>query len=106
MEPGLGVDEKPLQDPLPRVVVCDELVDVIALGGGIFRVRADVEVEPGAVAQEDVAAPPPRDDLAEQIAGNLIGAQPALPLERARDAVLVLDSEDPDRKSTRLNSSH
>ena len=87
--------EQPLEDPLPRLVVGDQLDDVVALGGGVLRVAADVEVEPGAVAQEDVAAAAPADDLAEQVAGHLVGAQPALALERARDAVLVLDAEDP-----------
>src|SRR5699024_1277416 len=56
---------------------------------------ADVEVQAGAVAEEDVAAAPPADDLAEQVARDLVGAQPPLALERARHAVLVLDPEDP-----------
>ena len=57
--------------------------------------RADVEVEPGAVAQEDVAAAAPADDLAEQVTGDLVRRETALPLEGAGDAVLVLDPEDP-----------
>ena len=95
VQPLLGVEEQPLEDPLPRLVVGDQLDDVVALRGGVLGVAADVEVEPGAVAQEDVAAAAPADDLAEQVAGHLVGAQPALALERARDAVLVLDAEDP-----------
>ena len=91
----LGVEQQPLEDPLPRLVVGDQLGDVVALGRGVLRVAADVEVEPGAVAQEDVAAAPPADDLAEQVARHLVRAQPTLALERARDAVLVLDAEDP-----------
>ena len=94
-QPALGVDEQPLEDPLPRLVVGDQVDDVVALGGGVLRVAADVEVEPGAVAEEDVAGAAPGDDLAEEVPRDLVGAQPALPLERARDAVLVLDPEDP-----------
>ena len=90
----LGVLEEPLQDALAGLVVGDELVDVVALGGGVLGMAADVEVEPGSVAQEDVAAAPPADDLAEQVARHLVGAQPALAAERARHAVLVLDAED------------
>src|SRR5690349_24000725 len=58
--------------------------DVVALGGGVLRVTADVEVEPRAVAEEDVGRTAPADDLAEEVARDLVG----------------------DRKSTRLNSSH
>ena len=95
VQPLLGVEQQPLEDPLPRLVVGDQLDHVVALGRGVLRVAADVEVEPGAVAQEDVAAAPPADHLAEQVARHLVRAQPALALERARDAVLVLDPEDP-----------
>ena len=59
-EPALGVDEQPLEDPLPRLVVDHQLADVVALRRGVLRVAADVEVEAGAVAQEDVAASAPR----------------------------------------------
>nr|BFE80018.1 hypothetical protein GCM10020093_026190 [Planobispora longispora] len=72
----------------------DELHDVVALGGGVLRMAAHVEVEAGAVAQEDVARPPPGDDPAEQVARDLVGGQPPLPPERAGDAVLVLKPED------------
>src|SRR5690606_17445754 len=72
-----------------------QLRDVVALRRRVLRVAADVEVEAGAVAQEDVAAAPPRDDLAEQVAGHLVGAEAALAPERARHPVLVLDPEDP-----------
>ncbi len=105
VQPLLGVEEQPLEDPLPRLVVGDQLDDVVALGGGVLRVAADVEVEPGAVAQEDVAAAAPADDLAEQVARHLVGAQPALALERARDAVLVLDPEDPPVHAATLRPS-
>jgi hypothetical protein len=95
VEALLGVEQQPLEHPLPCLVVGDQLDHVVALRRGVLRVAADVEVEPGAVAQEDVAAPTPADDLAEQVAGHLVRAETALALERARHAVLVLDAEDP-----------
>src|SRR4028118_1277938 len=61
----------------------DELLEVVALGRGVLGVAADVEVEPGTVAEEHVARAAPAHDLAEEVAGDLVGAQPALPLERA-----------------------
>ena len=94
-EPALRVGDQALEDPLPRLVVDHELADVVALGRRVLRVRADVEVEPRAVAEEDVARPAPRDDPAEEVAGDLVRAEPALTLERAGHAVLVLDAEDP-----------
>ena len=94
-QPALGVLDETLEDPLPRLVLDDELPHRVALGRGVLRVRADVEVEAGAVAEEDVARPAPRDDPAEEVAGDLVGREPTLPLRRAGHAVLVLDPEDP-----------
>ena len=93
-QPPLGVLLEALEDPLPRLVVDDQVDRRVALGGGVLGVAADVEVEPGAVAQEDVGAAAPADDAAEEVAGDLVGREPALALERARDAVLVLETED------------
>jgi hypothetical protein len=56
VESLLGILEQSLEDPLPRLVVGDQLDDVVALRCGVLRVAAHVEVEPGAVAEEDVAA--------------------------------------------------
>src|SRR3546814_2777987 len=61
-EPCLGRLEQLLEDPLPRLVVGDEVEDRVALGCGVLGMGADVEVEPGAVGQEQVAAAPPRHD--------------------------------------------
>jgi hypothetical protein len=94
-EPVLGVDHQPFEDPLPCPVVRDEVDQVVALGRRVLGVAADVEVEPRTVAQEDVAAAPPRHDPSEEVARHLVGRQTALALERAGDAVLVLDAEDP-----------
>src|SRR3954447_15003799 len=91
----LGVDEQALEDPLPRLVVNDELGEVVALGGRVLGVAAHVEVEPRAVAEEDVGAAPPRDHAAEQVSGDLVRGEPALAAKGARDAVLGLDAEDP-----------
>ena len=91
----LGRAQELLEDALPRLVVGDEVEDRVALGRGVLRVGADVEVQAGAVGEEDVAAATPRHDPSEEVAGHLVGAQAALAPERARDAVLVLESEDP-----------
>ena len=93
-QPLLGAAHEALEDPLPRLVVHDEVGDRVALGRGVLGVAADVEVEAGAVLEEDVARAAPRDDPAEQVAGDLVGAEPALAAQRARDAVLVLEPED------------
>ena len=69
--------------------------DRVALGGGVLGVAADVEVEAGAVLEEHVARAAPRHDPAEQVAGDLVGAEPALAAQGAGDAVLVLEPEDP-----------
>ena len=69
---ALEVVEQALEDALARPVVHDQLADVVALGGRVLGVRADVEVEPGAVAQEDVAAAPPADDPTEQVPRHLV----------------------------------
>ena len=91
----LGRLDEALEDPLPRLVVDDELVQRVALRRGVLGVGADVEVQAGAVLQEHVGAAAPADDPAEQVAGDLVGAEPALPAQRARDAVLVLEAVDP-----------
>ena len=75
----LGAPHQALEDALPRLVVHDEVVDGVALGGGVLGVTADVEVEPGAVLEEDVARTPPRHHPTEQVAGDLVGAQAPLP---------------------------
>ena len=83
-----------LEDPLARLVVDDEVVERVALRRGVLGVRTDVEVEPGAVLQEHVGAAAPRHDPAEQVAGDLVGAEPALAAQGAGHAVLVLEAED------------
>ena len=94
-QPPLGVDQQVLEDPLTGLVVGDELVQRVALRGGVLGVAADVEVEPGPVAQEHVRRPAPGHDAAEQVARHLVRGQPALAVEGARDPELGLETEDP-----------
>ena len=55
---GLGGLEEALEDPFPRLVVDDQVVNRIAFGGGVLGVGADVEIETGPVFKEDVRGPP------------------------------------------------
>ena len=58
-QPLVGVHLQALEDPLPRLVVRDEVKDVVALRCRVLRMAAHVEVEPRSVPQEDVAAAAP-----------------------------------------------
>ncbi len=91
----LGEGEQLLEDPLAGLVVHDQVVDRVALRRRVLGMAAHIEVEPGAVLEEHVAAAPPGDDAAEQVAGDLVGAQATLASQRAGDPVLVLEAEDP-----------
>ncbi len=86
-------EEQSLQNPLPRLVVGDDVIQAVTLGCGVLRVAADVEVEPGTVLEEHIRGTTPAHDSAEQVPGYLVGREPALPAQRAGDPVLVLDSE-------------
>ncbi len=90
----LGVDQQVFQNALAGAVVGDQLDQVVALGGGVLGVAAHVEVQPRAVAQEDVGAAAPRHHPPEQIAGNLVGAEPTVAVERAGDTEFGLDAHD------------
>ena len=93
-EPVLGAGEKLFENTLPGLVVYDQVMNRIAFRGGIFGVGPDVEVEPSTIAKKDVAAASPRHNSSEKVAGDLVRAEATLAVQRARDAVLVLDSED------------
>jgi len=90
----LRVDEQPLEDALAGPVVHDHVRHRVALGRGVLGVGAHVEVEPGAVAEEDIAGSSPGDDPAEKVAGDLVGRQAPLATVRAGHSVLGLESED------------
>jgi hypothetical protein len=77
VQPLLGVESSPSRTRSPALswVTSSTMSShsgVAYSGGCRRRGRA------GAVAQEDVAAAPPADHLAEQVAGDLVRAQPAL----------------------------
>jgi len=57
----LGLVPEIVDDPLTRLVVDDELGDVIALGRRVLGVEPDVEVEARAVLEEDVRVAGARD---------------------------------------------
>ncbi|SKV39696.1 Uncharacterised protein [Mycobacteroides abscessus subsp. abscessus] len=87
----LGIDEQIFQNTLAGTVMGDQLHQTVAFGGGVFRVAAHVEVEPGAVAQKDVGAATPGHHAAEQVPSDLVGAQPPVAVKSARNAELGLD---------------
>src|SRR4029079_11256334 len=90
----LGALHEAFEDALPRLVVDDDVVDGVAFGRRVFGVAADVEVETCAVLEEDVAGAAPRDDAAEEVARDFVGAEAAWAAQRAGDAVFVLEPED------------
>ena len=89
------VDHQSFEDPFARFVVRDQVSEVVALRSRILGVAADVEIEAGAVVQEDVTASSPRHHAPEQVARYLVGRQPPLPVKGAGEAVFSLDSENP-----------
>ena len=58
----LGIHTEPFQDPLPRTIVSDQLLHAVAFRSRILRVAAYIEIQPGPVAQEDIAASAPRNN--------------------------------------------
>ena len=94
-QPLLGVDQQVLQHPLARAIVGDELHEAVALRGRILRVAADIEVQPRAVAEEDVRASAPRHHTPEQITCDLVGTQPSMPVKGAGHTEFGLDAHDP-----------
>ncbi len=93
-QPLLCLVEEILDDALARLVVDDEIRDVVALRGGVLGVEAGVEIQARAVLEEDVGVARPGDDLLEQVAGDIVGREAALAVEGTGQAVLVLEAED------------
>ena len=93
-KPLLRLVQQVLDDALARLVVDDEVGDVVALGRGVLGMEARVEIEAGAVLEEDIGVAGARDDLLEQVPRDIVGRQPPLAVQRAGEAVLVLEPED------------
>ena len=93
VEALLGVDHEAFEDALAGPVVFDQVLDRVALGGGVLGVGADVEVEAGAVAEEHVGGAAPGDHSPEEVAGHFVRRQAALSPEGASDPVFGLQSE-------------
>src|SRR5206468_1232236 len=91
----LGLVQEVLDDALAGLVVDDQLGHVVALGRRVLGMEPGVEVEPGAVFQEDVRVAGAGNDLLEQVTGDVVGRQATLTVEGAGEAVLVLEAEDP-----------
>ena len=94
-QPAFGVDQQTFEGALAGLVVHHQVDDVVAFGRRVFGMAPDVEVEACAVAEKDVAGSAPRDDPPKQVPSDLIGRQPPLAVERAGNAVLVLQAENP-----------
>ena len=94
VQPHLRRRQQMLQDPLARLVVRDQFLDRVAFGRRVFGVGTDVEVQARAVLEEHVGRSAPMDDPAEEVPGDLVGTQPPLAPEGARDPVFVLQPED------------
>ena len=93
-EPLLRLVQQVLDDALARLVMDDEVGDVVALGRGVLGMEARVEIEAGAVLEEDVGVAGARDDLLEEVPRHVVGRQAALAVQGAGEAVLVLEAED------------
>ena len=63
-------------------------------GRGVLGVEAGVEVEARPVLQEHVGVAGARDHLLEEVAGDVVGREPPLAVQRAGEPVLVLHPED------------
>ena len=75
-------------------ILGDQLNETVALGGCIFGVRTDVEIQPSAIAKEHVGTATPRNDAPEEVPGHLVWTEPAVAVERARHTEFGLDAHD------------
>src|SRR5699024_7670581 len=82
------------EDRVAGTVLRDEVAQTIALRSRVLWVRPHAPIEPRAVAEEHVRGAAPLADQAKQVAGDLLGPQPARGAGRVRDPVLGLQSED------------
>ena len=93
VEALLRVDHEAFEDALTSPVVLDQVVDRVALGGGVLGVGAHVEIEAGAVAEEHVGGAAPGDHSPEEVSGHFVRGQATLSPKGASDPVLGLQSE-------------
>jgi len=100
-QPLLGIDEQVFEHSLAGAVVGDQLCQAVAFGGGVFGVAAHIEVQPGAVAEENVRAAAPGNHAPEQVAGYFVGRQASVSVEGAGDTEFGFNAHD----STLHNSS-
>ncbi len=94
-QPLLGLVQQVLHDALARLVVDHEVHDVVALRGRVLRMEAGVEIEARPVLEEHIGVASPGDDFLEEVSRDVVGGQPALAVQGAGEAVLVLEAEDP-----------
>ena len=92
-QPRLRSGDQCVEDPLPRLVVCDKVCDGVALGSRVLGVAAHVEVQARPVFEKDVRRSAPADHPAEQVSRDLVWTEPSLPAKSASDSVLVLEPE-------------
>ena len=93
-QPLLGVDQQVFEHPLARAVMGDQLDQAVAFGSRIFGMATDVQVQPCAVAQENVGAAAPRDHPSKQVAGYFVGRQTAMTVKSAGDTEFGFDAHD------------
>ena len=93
-QPQLRFGHQAFQHPFPGLVVGDRGDQIVTFRGGVFGMAADVEVEPGAVAQEHIRTATPRHHPPKQVSRDLVGRQSALPIEHAGDPVFGFDAVD------------
>src|SRR5256885_368810 len=90
----LGLVQEVLDDALARLVVDDQLRDIVAFGRRVLGVEPGVQIEPGAVLEEHIGIARARDQLLEQIARDVVGREAPLAVQGAGEAVFVLEAED------------
>ena len=88
----LGVPQQVFEDAVAGLVVDDHVLRAGALGRGVLGMAAGIEVEAGAVFQEDVQEALGGDELLEQVTNDLFGGQGAAPVGREGNAVFVFEA--------------
>ena len=74
-ESVLGDGKTTFQNAFSGFVVKDEVDQIIAFGGGVFRMASGVLIEPGAVGQKCIGGPAVGDETLEDIAKNFLNGK-------------------------------